>query len=60
MVKTSVCSVTTRSVEETYILKIESIICFYRDMKYPLEISLMEIGYSRPATLVGATKVYIL
>ena len=39
-VKTSVC------VEGTHILKIESIIFFYRDMKYPLEISLMGTGYS--------------
>ena len=60
MVKTSVCWVTTRSVEGTYILKMESIISFYKDMKYPLEISLMGIGYSGSATLVRVTKVYIL
>ena len=59
-VKSSVCWVITRSVKGTYILKIESIMTFYRDMKYPLEISLMGIGYSGPATLVRVTKVYIL
>ena len=42
-VKTSVCWVTARSVEGTHILKIESIISFYRDTKYPLEINLMEL-----------------
>ena len=52
MVKTSVCWVTTHSVEGTHILKMESIISFYRDTKYPLEISLMEINYSGPNTLV--------
>ena len=60
MVKTSVCWVTTRSVEGTHILKMESIISFYKDMKYPLEISLMGIGYSGSTTLVRVTKVYIL
>ena len=59
-VKTLVCWVTTRSVEGTHILKMESIISFYRDTKYPLDISLMGIGYSGPATLVRVTKVYIL
>ena len=54
-VKTSVCWVTTRSVEGTHILKMESIISFYRDMNYPFEISLMGIGYLRLATL---TKSY--
>ena len=60
MVKTSVCWVTTHSVEGTHILKMESIISFYRDMKYPLEISLMGTCSLGPATLVGVTKVYIL
>ena len=60
MVKTSVCWVTTRSVEGTHILKMESIISFYKDMKYPLEKSLMGIGYSGSTTLVRVTKVYIL
>ena len=46
MVKISVCWVATRSVEGTHILKIESIIFFYRDTKYPFEINLMETGYS--------------
>ena len=46
MVKTLVYWVTTRSVEGIHIFKMESIISFYRDMKYLLEISLMEIGYS--------------
>ena len=59
MVKTSVCWVTTRSVEGTHILKMESIISFYKDMKYPLEISLIGTGYSGLATLVRVTKVYI-
>ena len=59
-VKTSVCWVTTCNVKGTYILKMEFIISFYRDTKYPLEISLMGTGYSRPATLVRVTKVYIL
>ena len=54
MVKTSVCWVTTHSVEGTHILKMESIISFYRDTKYPLEISLMETGYSGPTTLVNS------
>ena len=54
------CWVTTRCVEGIYILKTESIISFYRGTKYPLEISLMGTGYSRPATLVRVTKVYIL
>ena len=44
-VKTSVCWVTVRSVERTHILKMESIISFYRDTKYPLEISLIWTGY---------------
>ena len=51
-VKTSVYWVTTLNVEGTHILKIESIISFYRDTKYPLEICLMGIGYSGLATLV--------
>ena len=38
----------------------ESIISFYRDMKYPLEISLIGIGYSGLAILVRVTKIYIL
>ena len=46
MVKTSVCWVTICSVEGTHILKMESIIIFYRDTKYPHEISLMGTGYS--------------
>ena len=54
MVKTSVCWVTAHSVEGTHILKMESIISFYRDTKYPLEISLMETGYSGPTTLVNS------
>ena len=45
MVKTSVYWVTTRSVEGTHILKMESIISFYRGTKYSLEISLMRTGY---------------
>ena len=45
MLKISVCWVITHSVEGTHILKMESIISFYRDMKYPLEISLIGIGY---------------
>ena len=45
-IKTLVFWVTTRSVEGTHILKMESIIFFYRDTKYPLEISLMGIGFS--------------
>ena len=49
----------TRNVEGTHILKMKSIISFYRDMKYPLEISLMGTGYSGLATLVRVTKVYI-
>ena len=52
MVKTSICWVTTHNVERTHILKMESIISFYRDTKYPLEISLMKTGYSGPATLI--------
>ena len=52
MVKTSVCWVTTCSIEETHILKMESIISFYKDTKYLIEISLMETSYSRLATLV--------
>ena len=52
MVKTSVYWVTVHNVERTHILKIKSIISFYRDTKYPFEISLMGTGYSRPATLV--------
>ena len=51
-VKTSVYWVTTCSVERTHILEMESIISFYRDTEYFLEIRLMEIGYSEPATLV--------
>ena len=46
MVKTSVCWITTRSVEGKHILEMESIIFFYKDTKYPLEISLMGTGYS--------------
>ena len=46
MVKPSVYWVTTCSIEGTHILKVESIISFYRDMKYPLEINLMGTGYS--------------
>ena len=34
----------------------ESIISFYRDTKYLLEISLMGIGYSGPITLVKSYK----
>ena len=58
-IKTSVYWITTCSFEETHILKMKSIISFYRDTKYPLEISLIEIGYSGPTTLVKSTKVYI-
>ena len=54
MVKTLVCWVTTHSVEGTHILKMESISSFYRDTKYPLEISLMETGYLGPTTLVNS------
>ena len=46
-IKTSVCWVTAYSVEGTHILKMESIIYFYRDTKYLIEISLMGTGYSR-------------
>ena len=59
MVKTLVCWITIRSVEGTHILKMDSIISFYSDTKYPLEINLIGIGYSGPATLVRVTKVYI-
>ena len=52
MVKTSVCCVTTCSVEGIHILKMESIISFYRDTKYPIEISLMGTGYLGLTTLV--------
>ena len=45
-IKTLVFWVTTRSVEGTHILKMESIIFFYRDTKYLLKISLMGTGYS--------------
>ena len=45
MVKISVRWVTTRSVEGTHIFMMESIISFYRDMKYLIEINLMGIGY---------------
>ena len=52
MVKISVYWITACSVEGTPILKMKSIIFFlYRDTKYVLEINLMEIGDSRPATL---------
>ena len=46
-IKTLVCWVTTRNAKRTHILKMESIISFYRDTKYPIEISLMRTGYSR-------------
>ena len=46
------CWVTTHSVEGTYILKMESIISFYRDTKYAIEIILMGTSYLGPATLV--------
>ena len=46
-VKISICWVTVCSVEEIHILKMESIIFFYRDMQYHFEISLMETGYSK-------------
>ena len=49
----------TRNVEGIHILKMKSIISLYRDMKYPLEISLIGTGYSGLATLVRVTKVYI-
>ena len=52
MVKTSICWVTACSVKGTYILKMESIISFYRDIKYPIEINLMGTGYSEPVTLI--------
>ena len=55
MVKTLVCWITIRSVEGTHILKMESIISFYRDTNYPFEISLIGIGYLGLATL---TKSY--
>ena len=61
IVKTSVCWVTARSVEGTHILKMESIISFYRDTNYSLEISLMGTGYLGPATLVKNYKsLYLL
>ena len=59
MVKTSVCWVITRSFKGIHILKIESIISFNRDMKYPLEISFMGTSYSGPATLVKSLLKYI-
>ena len=52
IIKTSICWVTTHNAEGTHILKMESIISFYRDMKYLLEISLMRTGYLGLATLV--------
>ena len=52
MVKTLVCWVTTCSIEGTHILKMESIISFYKDTKYFLKISLMGTDYSGPATLI--------
>ena len=52
MVKPSVCWITTRNVKGTHILKMETIISFYKDTKYPFEISLMGTGYSGPTTLV--------
>ena len=52
MVKISVCWVTTHSVEGTHILKMEFIISFYKDTKYPFKISLMKTGYSGLATLI--------
>ena len=51
-IKTSVCWVTTCSVKRIHILKMESIISFYRGTKYPIEISLMGTGYLGPVTLV--------
>ena len=45
MVKPSICWVTTRNVKGTHILKMETIVSFYKDTKYPFEISLMETGY---------------
>ena len=51
-VKTSVYSITARNVEGTHILYMESIISFYKDTKYAIEISLIGTGYSGPATLV--------
>ena len=59
-VKISICWVTRCSVEGTHILKMESIISFDRDTKYPLKISLIETNSSKQATLVRVTKVYIL
>ena len=59
-IKTSICWVTTHNAEGTHILNMESIISFYRDMKYPLEISLIGIGYLGLAILVRVTKIYIL
>ena len=59
MVKTSVCWVTTCSVEGTHILKMESIISFYRDTKYPIEISLMGTGYLGLTTLVRRKFIFI-
>ena len=60
MVKTSICWVTACSVKGTQILQMEFIISFYRDTKYPLEISLMGTGYSGPGILVRVIKVHIL
>ena len=59
MVKISICWLTTHNVEGIHILKIDSIISFYSDTKYPLDINLIGTGYSEPATLVRVTKVYI-
>ena len=46
-VKISIYWVTVCSVEEIHILKMKSIIFFYRDTKYHFEISLMGTGYSK-------------
>ena len=42
-IKISVCWVTPHNIKETHIRKIESIISFDKDTKYPLEISLMQL-----------------
>ena len=49
-VKTLVCWAIAHSVERIHIFKIGSLISFYRDTKYPLEISLMRTDYLGPAT----------
>ena len=46
-VKSSACWVIACNVGGTYILKMESITSIYKDMKYPIKISLIGTGYTR-------------